>query len=220
MIESSYPTDHPFWSGFCMKDGSVAVVGPFDLDKTLGLFHLSRTWPLCPECRSDILDGILHGDLRGICCLLEGVVREVSPIAVVIMWFAAPARHAHLGLPSQRGVNRSKPIRHRNTLGVAPPEHGGDLRAAAVPLRRGVPQGAAPLGIDERGREVLTFIDGVVPVPPFAKWSMSNAALESAVGLQRRFHETAAGMPAGRHRWRGAGRARPACRCPHRRVDP
>lgn len=41
-----------------------------------------------------------------------------------------------------------------------------------------------PLGIDERGREVLTFIDGIVPVPPFPKWSMSNAALESRKGTE------------------------------------
>jgi hypothetical protein len=48
----------------------------------------------------------------------------------------------------------------------------------------GVPH---PLGRDERGREVLSFIEGDVPIPPFPTWSMTDQALASVARLQRRF---------------------------------
>lgn len=58
-----------------------------------------------------------------------------------------------------------------------------------------------PLGIDEQGREVLSFIEGDVPVPPFPSWSMSDASLASVARLQRRFHEAVAGFGADVHGW-------------------
>ena len=61
----------------------------------------------------------------------------------------------------------------------------------------GVPR---PLGRDDRGREVLSFIEGDVPIPPFPAWSMSDAALASVARLQRRFHEAAASFDASRVR--------------------
>ena len=35
------------------------------------------------------------------------------------------------------------------------------------------------LGIDDQGREVLSFVDGQVPLPPFPAWSMTDTALVS-----------------------------------------
>jgi hypothetical protein len=58
-----------------------------------------------------------------------------------------------------------------------------------------------PLGFDEQGREVLSFIEGDVPIPPFPPWSMSDATLASVTRLQRQFHETVAGFDASRYRW-------------------
>jgi aminoglycoside phosphotransferase (APT) family kinase protein len=58
-----------------------------------------------------------------------------------------------------------------------------------------------PLGIDEQGREVWSFIEGDVPIPPFPAWSMSDAALVSVARLQRRFHDAAAGFDASTHEW-------------------
>ena len=46
------------------------------------------------------------------------------------------------------------------------------------------------LGVDERGREVLTFLEGYVP-PDLATWS--EAQLVRAAGLIRRFHDATAG---------------------------
>ena len=58
-----------------------------------------------------------------------------------------------------------------------------------------------PLGVDEQGREVWSFIEGDVPIPPFPKWSMSEAALVSVARLQRRLHDAVAGFDASTHAW-------------------
>ena len=58
-----------------------------------------------------------------------------------------------------------------------------------------------PLGLDERGREVLSFIEGDVPIPPFPAWSMTDAALASVARLQRRLHEAVAGFDASPFAW-------------------
>jgi Ser/Thr protein kinase RdoA (MazF antagonist) len=62
----------------------------------------------------------------------------------------------------------------------------------------GVPR---PLGLDDRGREILTFIEGDVPIPPFPRWSMTDDALASVARLQRRFHEAAASFDAPAFTW-------------------
>ena len=58
-----------------------------------------------------------------------------------------------------------------------------------------------PLGIDEQGRETLSFIEGDVPIPPFPAWSMSDAALASVARLQRRFHEAVEGFDGSAWGW-------------------
>lgn len=58
-----------------------------------------------------------------------------------------------------------------------------------------------PLGVDEQGREVLSFIEGEVPIPPFPAWSMSEAALASVARLQRALHDAVAGFDAHVHAW-------------------
>ena len=58
-----------------------------------------------------------------------------------------------------------------------------------------------PLGIDDEGREILSFIPGDVPIPPFPAWSMSDATLASVARLQRRFHEAVAGFDAAALDW-------------------
>ena len=58
-----------------------------------------------------------------------------------------------------------------------------------------------PLGIDDQGREILSFIVGDVPIPPFPTWSMSAAALRSVARLQRRLHEAVKGFDASAFGW-------------------
>ncbi|HYO42474.1 MAG TPA: phosphotransferase [Candidatus Limnocylindrales bacterium] len=45
------------------------------------------------------------------------------------------------------------------------------------------------LGIDDRGREVLTWIEGEVPLPPYPAWAMTDAALADLGAILRRLHE-------------------------------
>ncbi|MFI5262390.1 MAG: phosphotransferase [Candidatus Limnocylindrales bacterium] len=48
------------------------------------------------------------------------------------------------------------------------------------------------LGTDDQGREVLTWIDGDVPLPPYPAWAMTDRALAELGGLVRRFHAATA----------------------------
>ncbi len=48
------------------------------------------------------------------------------------------------------------------------------------------------LGTDEQGRDVLTFIDGDVPLPPYPAWALTDSALQELGGLVRRFHDATA----------------------------
>jgi hypothetical protein len=45
------------------------------------------------------------------------------------------------------------------------------------------------LGTDAEGREVLTWIEGDVPLPPYPAWAMTDRALADLGGLVRRLHE-------------------------------
>jgi aminoglycoside phosphotransferase (APT) family kinase protein len=55
---------------------------------------------------------------------------------------------------------------------------------------------AAPryLGRDEQGRDVLTWIDGEAPLPPYPAWAMTDRALAELGGMVRRLHEATLGL--------------------------
>jgi serine/threonine protein kinase len=48
------------------------------------------------------------------------------------------------------------------------------------------------LGTDDDDRDVLSYIDGQVPLPPYPAWSMTDDALVDLAHLLRRFHEATA----------------------------
>ena len=48
------------------------------------------------------------------------------------------------------------------------------------------------LGLDDQGREVLTWIEGDAPLPPYPAWAMTDRALADLGGLIRRLHEATA----------------------------
>jgi len=50
-----------------------------------------------------------------------------------------------------------------------------------------------PLGRDDQGREVLSWLDGEVPIPPFPTWATEEAFLVSLGELLRRVHDALAG---------------------------
>jgi hypothetical protein len=57
------------------------------------------------------------------------------------------------------------------------------------------------LGIDERGREVLSFIEGEAAIAPTPQWTLTDRALVSVAELLRRYHDAAASFDAAGHRW-------------------
>jgi Ser/Thr protein kinase RdoA (MazF antagonist) len=58
-----------------------------------------------------------------------------------------------------------------------------------------------PLGFDERGREVLSFIPGDVPMPPYPAWALRDETLASVARLVRRYHDAAAGFDVNAGEW-------------------
>jgi aminoglycoside phosphotransferase (APT) family kinase protein len=66
---------------------------------------------------------------------------------------------------------------------------------------RGLDWAPQPLGFDEQGREVLTFIEGEVPheMPP---WVWSDEVLAGAVHALRRWHDASMGFDLAGARWR------------------
>jgi hypothetical protein len=57
------------------------------------------------------------------------------------------------------------------------------------------------LGIDDRGREVLSFIPGQAALAPYPGWALTDEALVSVAQLLRRYHDAVASFDPGGHRW-------------------
>jgi hypothetical protein len=57
------------------------------------------------------------------------------------------------------------------------------------------------LGVDEQGREVLTYVPGETVQAPYPSWSMTDAALESVAHLLRRYHEAVLGFDPSGYPW-------------------
>lgn len=58
------------------------------------------------------------------------------------------------------------------------------------------------LGVDGRGREVLSFVPGHAVVAPAPAWALTDDALRSVGRLLRRFHDAAAGFDPAPYHWR------------------
>lgn len=57
------------------------------------------------------------------------------------------------------------------------------------------------LGEDSAGREVLTYVEGAVPIQPTPAWATTDAALASVAVLLRRYHEAAADFDPSPYTW-------------------
>src|SRR5688500_12857670 len=57
------------------------------------------------------------------------------------------------------------------------------------------------LGVDDRGREMLSFMPGEAAIEPFGDWVFTDAALVSVAELLRRYHEAAASFDPAGHEW-------------------
>lgn len=57
------------------------------------------------------------------------------------------------------------------------------------------------LGLDEAGREVLSYIPGEAVTPPYPAWSLTAAALRSVAQLMRLYHDAVAGFDPFPYAW-------------------
>lgn len=88
---------------------------------------------------------------------------------------------------------RFAPVRIAETVRRHAGPSGETVRALLLHLEAvGFDGAPRHLGTDEQGREVLSWIDGDVPLPPYPAWSMTDRALADLGALVRRLHEAAA----------------------------
>src|SRR5918996_385171 len=57
------------------------------------------------------------------------------------------------------------------------------------------------LGVDDRDREVLSFIPGEAAIEPYPAWALTDEALVSVAELLRRYHDAAASFEAAGRAW-------------------
>ncbi|MEA2254440.1 MAG: hypothetical protein QOG35_485 [Solirubrobacteraceae bacterium] len=57
------------------------------------------------------------------------------------------------------------------------------------------------LGVDDLGREVLSFIPGEAAIPPYEDWALTDQALVSVAELIRGYHDAVASFDASEHAW-------------------
>jgi aminoglycoside phosphotransferase (APT) family kinase protein len=86
-----------------------------------------------------------------------------------------------------------------------PTAHTASIHAFLGALDRAGFVGAPlPVGIDDDGRERLSFIEGDVPLTPYPAWSQTDAALASIARLLRRLHDAARTFDHRAHTWSDA----------------
>src|ERR687887_1276859 len=57
------------------------------------------------------------------------------------------------------------------------------------------------LGTDDRGREVLSYIEGEAAIEPYPEWALTDEALVSVAELLRRYHDAVASFDPAGHVW-------------------
>jgi hypothetical protein len=65
----------------------------------------------------------------------------------------------------------------------------------------GFPGAPRFLGIDEQGREVLSYVPGEAVTAPYPPWALTDAALASVADLLRSFHQAVASFDPTGHGW-------------------
>jgi hypothetical protein len=88
---------------------------------------------------------------------------------------------------------RFAPVRVGDTVRRHPGPSGEVVRELLLHLEAvGFDGAPRHLGTDDQGREVLSWIDGDVPLPPYPAWSMTDRALADLGALVRRLHDATA----------------------------
>lgn len=99
---------------------------------------------------------------------------------------------ANRGLVHRVGDTVRRPMRRTSPATHALLQHLADVGFDGSPR---------VLGVDDTGREVLSFIPGDAVTTPLPGWGLTDAALRSTAELLRRFHDAAAGFDPTPHAW-------------------
>lgn len=90
-------------------------------------------------------------------------------------------------------------VRIGDTIRRPPRESSAGMRALLVHLEQCDFEGAPRVhGIDDQGRDVLDYLEGDVPLPPYPAWAMTDEALVSFAQLLRRYHDAVASFDGSR----------------------
>ncbi|GIG23678.1 phosphotransferase [Cellulomonas chitinilytica] len=111
---------------------------------------------------------------------------------------ASPEETPLLGGTSNRGLV----FRLEDTVRRPQPPGAHAVHALLEHLERVGFDGAPRyLGLDEQGREVLSYVPGEVPIAPPPRWAWSDDSLASVGALLRRFHDAVESFDAAAHTW-------------------
>jgi hypothetical protein len=103
-----------------------------------------------------------------------------------------PGGTTNAGLVSRVGDTVRRPLRATSPA----------TRALLLHLERVGFDGAPRyLGVDERGREVLSYIPGDAAIFPHPMWALSDQALVSVAELLRRYHRAVESFDPNGHQW-------------------
>src|SRR4051794_29538313 len=114
---------------------------------------------------------------------------------------SAPRGHQEVQLTGGT-ANRGLVLRVGNTVRRPSPPGAAAVHALLHHLETVGFDGAPRYrGEDEDGREVLSYIDGEVPIAPYPAWALTDDALVSVALLLRRYHEAVRSFDPAAHEW-------------------
>jgi Phosphotransferase enzyme family len=96
------------------------------------------------------------------------------------------------GLVTRVGETVRRPLRPTSGATRALLDHLAQVGFEAAPRH---------LGVDDMGREVLSFIPGQAAIAPYPEWALTDEALVSVAQLLRRYHDAVATFDPSGHRW-------------------
>jgi Ser/Thr protein kinase RdoA (MazF antagonist) len=99
---------------------------------------------------------------------------------------------ANRGLVVRAGDTVRRPLRRTSAATHALLRHLADVGFDGAPRF---------LGVDDRGREVLTFLPGTPVVPPYPAWALTDEALASVAHLLRAYHRAVSSFDPTPYRW-------------------
>ncbi len=99
---------------------------------------------------------------------------------------------ANRGLVVRVGDTVRRPARATSPATAALLQHLADVGFEGAPRY---------LGVDEQGREVLSYVPGEAATVPLPDWALTDEALLSVAHLLRRYHDAVAGFDPTGHAW-------------------